>query len=442
MSDNRRIIDAEPTKELFIDMLVRDIPLIRAIVDLVDNSVDGATKLRNNDSYAGLWIKIQVNKRFFLIEDNCGGMTVEDAADYAFKFGRRKDAEETPKSIGKFGIGMKRAFFKLGKKFTVESTTAHSRFKVSENVEEWKQKTEWTFDFQEIQENQEFQEGEVGTKILVENLHEGVSADLGLENYIAELCQELKLAYSLKIQRGLTISINSEELQPTFLNFRTSDKISIVKFEEEYTYFGSHPIDKPVRVRLYAGVSDRSLSEGGWYVFCNERMVLEADQTEMTGWGTSGFPKYHPDFAFFRGYAFFESDNAANLPWTTTKTGIDADSPIYKSVKEQIHQITVPVTTFLRRMADEKSRVERGELSESLLEEAYLQTCLKSVFEIDTVPTFEMPEQSEITPRQKRGTIQYNKSLEEINLVKELLGASSNKEVGEKTFDYYLMNEG
>ncbi len=36
MSDNSRVINAEPTKDLFIYMLVRDIPLIRAIIDLVD----------------------------------------------------------------------------------------------------------------------------------------------------------------------------------------------------------------------------------------------------------------------------------------------------------------------------------------------------------------------------------------------------------------------
>ena len=104
MSDNRRVIHAEPTKELFIYMLVRDIPLIRAIVDLVDNSVDGATRLQSNQNYEGLWIKILANKQFFKIEDNCGGITVKDAEEYAFKFGRANDAEATPKSIGRFGI--------------------------------------------------------------------------------------------------------------------------------------------------------------------------------------------------------------------------------------------------------------------------------------------------------------------------------------------------
>ena len=443
MSTAPRVIHAEPTKELFIYMLVRDIPLTRAIVDLIDNSVDGATRLQSNGSYEGLWIKISANKNLFQIEDNCGGITVREAEEYAFKFGRANDAEATPKSIGRFGIGMKRAFFKIGRKFTVESTTLDSRFLVSANVEEWKKKSEWTFEFQDIQENRQYTTEEAGTKILIEELHESVAEDLGLDNFLSQLKQEITIAYSLKIGKGLSISINGEEIAPISLNLRASDKIKVAKFEREYRYFGSLEIDTPVKVSLYAGVSDRNLNEGGWYIFCNERMVLEADQTEITGWGTkTGFPKYHPDFAFFRGYAFFESDDAAYLPWTTTKTGIDYDSPIYKSVKQEINQLTTPVITFLRRMAEEKSRVERGEIEESLLEEAYLQTKAYSVFEADTNTSFEMPEQSEVPPRDRRGNIQYNRPLEEINLVKELLNASTNKEVGEKTFEYYLMNEG
>jgi hypothetical protein len=63
---------------------------------------------------------------------------------------------------------MKRAFFKMGKKFKVESTTSSSKFIVSENVEEWKNKKEWTFEFDEVQENVEYQACDLGTKILIE----------------------------------------------------------------------------------------------------------------------------------------------------------------------------------------------------------------------------------------------------------------------------------
>ena len=84
-------IKASPTKELFIYMLTRDIPLIRAILDLVDNSVDGATRTQSGDDYSNFWIRIKCSKDRFSISDNCGGISVTLARDYAFRFGRPKD---------------------------------------------------------------------------------------------------------------------------------------------------------------------------------------------------------------------------------------------------------------------------------------------------------------------------------------------------------------
>jgi hypothetical protein len=84
----------------------------------------------------------------------------------------------------------------------------------------------------------------------------------------------------------------------------------------------------PVSVRLYAGVARSDPQEAGWYVYCNGRQILGADQTSVTGWGWNTektIPKYHNRFPMFRGYAFFESDDASILPWTTTKTGVDHD---------------------------------------------------------------------------------------------------------------------
>ena len=41
-----RRVEATPEKRFFVSMLVKDIELIPAIVDLVDNSIDGAKRLR------------------------------------------------------------------------------------------------------------------------------------------------------------------------------------------------------------------------------------------------------------------------------------------------------------------------------------------------------------------------------------------------------------
>lgn len=128
--ENENLIDASPTKDFFILMLVRDIELMDAIADLVDNCVDGARRTRPRGDYDGLWVRVETTAESFRIADNCGGIAVDLARNYAFRFGRPAGMPQTKHSVGQFGIGMKRALFKLGRKFTVDSTTTMSHFKV------------------------------------------------------------------------------------------------------------------------------------------------------------------------------------------------------------------------------------------------------------------------------------------------------------------------
>lgn len=47
----QRTINANPTKEFFVNMLVRDIQLKQAVIELIDNSIDGAKRIRNTGDY-------------------------------------------------------------------------------------------------------------------------------------------------------------------------------------------------------------------------------------------------------------------------------------------------------------------------------------------------------------------------------------------------------
>ena len=88
------IIKGNPTKSFFIEMITRDISIKDAILDLLDNSIDGANKI-NPDDYEGMWIKLILNKDEFIVEDNCGGFSLETAQKYAFRFGRPDEAPTT-----------------------------------------------------------------------------------------------------------------------------------------------------------------------------------------------------------------------------------------------------------------------------------------------------------------------------------------------------------
>lgn len=137
---NTNIIQGNPTKQFFIEMITRDISIEDAIIDLLDNSIDGANRM-NPEDYNGLWIKLTINDTEFIIEDNCGGFSLETAKKYAFRFGRPEDAPKANNTVGRFGIGMKRSLFKIGKNFIVESHCGDDHFKVEVNVDEWSRRT-------------------------------------------------------------------------------------------------------------------------------------------------------------------------------------------------------------------------------------------------------------------------------------------------------------
>src|SRR5438045_8528574 len=82
--DTKRI-DAMPTKDFFISMLVRDIDLVDAIAVLFDNCVDGARRMKAAGKYDGLSVRIKTSPSEFSITDDCGGIPVAVERLYAFR---------------------------------------------------------------------------------------------------------------------------------------------------------------------------------------------------------------------------------------------------------------------------------------------------------------------------------------------------------------------
>jgi Histidine kinase-, DNA gyrase B-, and HSP90-like ATPase len=151
MKDLKGKVDASPTKRFFIAVLIKDIQLIDAVVELVDNSVDAAKAMSKDGNLSGREIFIDYSDTFFSISDNAGGISIRQAKSFAFRFGRADDAPLTPGAVGEFGVGMKRALFKIGRNFSVASSTATEEFLVEVDVDQWEadreEPEEWTFHY-------------------------------------------------------------------------------------------------------------------------------------------------------------------------------------------------------------------------------------------------------------------------------------------------------
>ncbi len=435
-NEHSNIIDARPTKDFFIHMLVKDIELTRAIIDLVDNCLDGALRIRQDGNFDGLYVRLEVNPNRFRIVDNCGGISIDIARSYAFRFGRPAGEPSTPHSVGQFGVGMKRALFKLGSRFTVVSTTENSRFVINQDVNEWKRLDQWEFRFDELEENLvNVPPDRRGTSIQVEPLHSNIQEDFGLENFINKLRKEIRLAHQHAIEKGLAISVNGIPLEADPLKLLNSDEMKPAFYEETINQDGGS-----VFVKIYAGIAESDSSKAGWYLYCNGRMVLGADQTNITGWGEGGeitIPKYHGQFDRFRGYTFFDSDDASLLPWNTTKTGVDLDSPIYRSMRQKMVTLMRPVIDFLNKLHREKSE----ETDDKPLATAVYSATSSALSTVQTSLAFESPKIISRPKLPRLGRITYNKPIDQIEKAKKVLKVTTHKMLGEKTFDYFYDRE-
>lgn len=438
MNGTEHRIEASPTKAFFIHMLVRDIELIPAIGDLLDNSVDGALRLRPHHDFSDLFVRISATPESFTIEDNCGGISIDMATTYAFRFGRPPGMEDTPHSIGQFGVGMKRALFKLGSHFRVESSTVNESLVVDVDVDEWQDKDEWEFTL--TVPPPEPQGREPGTRITVSDLHPSVESNFENDATLRRLADTLGAQHQQAIGDGLLVTLNAKPIGSNALELLSSSNLKPAA--ETLTFFEYS--DNPVTVQLYVGiVSASSPQDAGWYVYCNGRLVLGAEKTQVTGWGAAAetrFPRFHNRYGRFRGYAFFDCDDASRLPWTTTKTGIDRESGIYKRALQRMLELGRPVINFLQELSREtESPPKEGEELSRLVDTSDEMPLPRMIG--DRPFTYARPKPKVRRPNRETQSIQYSRPVEEIEVAKRVLRAGSASEVGQRTFDYFYKRE-
>ncbi len=429
---------ASPLRAFFVQMLVRDVSLNSAILDLVDNSIDGATRLRGGGDLDGLCVKVKISDEEFVIEDNCGGISIDVAKNYAFKFGRDPRSTLTTGSVGLFGVGMKRAIFKIGDKFEVESTTSNEKWKVNVKVSDWLTETSdvWTFPMDEYTLAGPASESERGTTIKITDLCEGVESQFGSPLFLSKLSKEIASRHDSFLRRHLNIRINGQSVVGTDVTFKyIPGQLVPIHLESQ----------NGVSYRIFAGVSESDSLLAGWYVYCNGRMVVKADQTELTGWGDLGvpmggpkIPKFHHQFARFRGCTYFESDDPRKLPWKTTKDGLDVELPLYQRVKLQMQTIARPVINFLNELDRELDETnEEKKVLTRLLSSA--PSSLSSDLPVSETFLYVKPPPRPKPPETIR--IQFDRPKPQVERMKKCLRVTSARAVGERIFDWYLENE-
>lgn len=439
-------ISAEPTKAFFVEMLTRDIALEQAILDLVDNSVDGAKALQSAGThpFEGRNIQIEFSKEQFRIIDNCGGFDSETARNYAFRFGRPAGTPRTHHSIGQFGVGMKRALFKFGHHFMVRSATTNDDWAADVNVSEWETQDGWHFPWAIFNEDENISKANPGTEIVVTNLRPEVAWKFSTNIFENAILGLIKSKHRQFIASGLTITVNGHHIDASSLHLLVATDKKLHPGTDELIFSAQDKTD--VKVRIIVGVGHSAPREAGWYIVCNGRVVIEADRRSTTGWGmieeqsnSIVIPSFHNQFARFRGIVYFDSDDSARVPWNTTKTDVDQDNPVWQESFRRMMEMMRPVITFLNDLdtdIDEHTR-DHSPLLDYVSKAAAIRP--------ETLPihsTFIAPARGSISKGPKTVKVQFSKPVDQVDFLMQELSVVSAKAVGERSFELIYQRMG
>jgi hypothetical protein len=433
----KKVVHADPTKDFFVDMITRDIALEDCIFDFLDNAIDGARRVGPRNGHerplTGYRIDISFDRSHFQIKDNCGGITLSDAIDYAFHFGRRTDAPvDVEGGIGLYGIGMKRGIFKIGRKAEVISETKDDSFRVEVDVINWKKDPKnWDFEYFDYS-----RKGLQGTTINIVEPNPGIDAALGDPGFQNKLTKLIARDYSFFIDKGLSIFVCGQPAPSYRYGLKSSKDIQPAI--QEYA-------DDGVNVRIVAGMVDElpddipeelvpsEVERYGWFVVCNDRVVLAADKTRLTIWGDEGFKTWHPQYNGFGGFVFFSAKDQRVLPWTTTKRSVDNAHPLFRRTVARMKSLTDQFSSYTsQRKADPDAA--------RAVERAAQQV---DVTQLRGQQTMKLPSTPTNLVKPEYVGISYRRKVAQVEAIRHHLGRTymSAKEVGEHTFDYFLKME-
>lgn len=431
-------VDAEPTKTFFVDMLTRDIVLEQAVLDLVDNSVDGAKSLTNGGDrpFEGRRVAIEFSADHFRIRDNCGGFDSESARTYAFRFGRPAGTRRTPHSIGQFGVGMKRALFKFGSHFIVRSATTADSWAIDVDVPKWEVSPGWHFPWATFVPDDNVSNANPGTDIVVTNLRPEVQTKFSTQLFENLVVGLIKSKHRQFIAAGLAVTVNGQHLDATSLYLLVRNR----EFHPGTDELLFEEVNKElVKASITVGVGPSSPREAGWYIVCNGRVIVEADRSYRTGWGLleeeSGsllIPSFHNQFARFRGIVSFDSNDSSRVPWNTTKTEVNPDDPVWQKTFSRMMEMMRPVISFLNEL--DKDIDEHTRDHSPLLDLVNQAEQVKP----ETLPAkaeFAAPARGVLAIRQRTVKIQYSKPVDQVEFLSGELSVDTAKAVGERTFD-------
>lgn len=327
-------MDVTPDKKI-LQSISSDIDLKKGILELIDNSID-EWKLRGRSTLR-VELSLDVNNKSLSFSDNAGGIKEGNLNMVIQPGGTTRKPEQ--QSIGEFGIGLKRAIVALSRKTEVISRfESDDTFKIIVD-DSWITSKSWKIP--------KFKTSPIALGSTIIKFQQ-IKFDLNVD-ILQEVTHLLSETYCFHLSQQFKLLLNGEEIKPTL-------------FESwAFPPHGRHPrtyktfvrVDgRKVTVDVTVGLMLESSQTGeyGFDVFCNDRLILKNYKGQEIGFvpGLLGYP--HPTIAWFKGIVRINGANT-DMPWNSTKSGIDFSNPMVSPLKTQLLKFSKPYVQLSRRLS-------------------------------------------------------------------------------------------
>lgn len=360
---------AEPA--YLISGLSADVSAMECMYDLVDNSIDAARNelLKRSgpavdeqglpSSYAGFHVAIELTGSFVLVRDDCSGMERDDLSHRAFRTGAKS---QHPFGIGHFGVGLKRAIFKLGTTVSLETDNGVDSFDF-----EFTEQSVLEAGDEPLFAVRKPSSGKKGNTLRIGGLRSDVAADFDSSTWVARLADGLRIRYGIFTRKGLAISLNGKPIPAFGPAVRDRDigpvkhAKQIMRTEKGVRIFAEAGLHEDYRIKDLEHDYDKNRhveisKEQGWYVVCNDRIILVADRTTRTGWTTG----WHNEYAGFLGWVHYVAADPELLPWDSKKSGINESSEAHRESVAWLKTIADDFRAQKNKLRDRGGR-QRGD---------------------------------------------------------------------------------
>jgi len=341
-------VDFGMEREFVFNILTSDISTADCILDLIDNSIDAARKNAAERSpnkieeesgllkdYSDYNIELKIGNGGISIKDDCQGMPGDLLQKSAFRVGAHPDQDF---SIGIYGVGLIRAFWKLGNKAELHTDTGKEAYKLSFHKKEISDS-----DTPRVLATSEITTGQRLNYFSISELTPDADLDLSDSGWVKYVKKRIRQVFGICIGKGLTIKVNGEALP----EFGPRIRQDIAALADSHTMKTKDGVSVELRTGVheaykFPGETGHSSTENGkltdefgWYIVCNDRIVLVADTSEKVGWTKV----WHSEYNGFIGWAYFISKEPRHLPWDSTKSDISLEKRSQREVAPELDRM-------------------------------------------------------------------------------------------------------